>query len=39
MSERLAVAPVAQWIRVLPSEGKSRRFESCQARHPLHVKG
>ena len=33
-------APVAQLDRVLPSEGRGRRFESCQARHPsrLNVK-
>lgn len=28
-----AYAPVAQWIRVLPSEGKGRRFNSDRAHH------
>lgn len=29
----IAYAPVAQWIRVLPSEGKGRRFNSDRAHH------
>ncbi len=33
----VALAPVAQMDRVLPSEGRSRTFESCRA-HQTHVK-
>src|SRR5690554_5733501 len=32
-----AYAPVAQLDRVLPSEGRGHRFESCRVRH-FHVK-
>ncbi len=28
-----SIAPVAQLDRVLPSEGRGHRFESCRARH------
>ena len=30
-------APVAQLDRVLPSEGRGHRFESCRARHLILV--
>jgi hypothetical protein len=30
-------APVAQLDRVLPSEGRGHRFESCRARHFLRL--
>ena len=29
-------APVAQLDRVLPSEGRGHRFESCRARHLIN---
>lgn len=32
---RQAQAPVAQLDRVLPSEGRGHRFESCRVRHFL----
>ncbi len=33
-----ASAPVAQLDRVLPSEGRGHRFESCRVRHFSWVK-
>ena len=34
---RQKIAPVAQLDRVLPSEGRGHRFESCRARQPFQL--